>query len=93
MFGFLRCLRDLTRDTSANAVILSAFAIFAMVGGAGLATDTVQWTLWKRQLQRMADSAAISGAYALAGGTSAADAANTEIGRYSFITSPITKTI
>ena len=30
---------------------------------AGLATDTIQWTLWKRQLQRAADSAAIAGVY------------------------------
>jgi len=93
MLGFLRQLRHLYRDTSANAMILSAFALFAMVGGAGLATDTVQWTLWKRQLQRMADSAAISGAYALAGGASASTAANAEIARYSYITSTVTTTI
>jgi hypothetical protein len=34
-----------------------------IVGAAGLATDTIQWTLWKRQLQRAADSAAIAGVY------------------------------
>jgi hypothetical protein len=34
-----------------------------VVGAAGLATDTIQWTLWKRQLQRAADSAAMSGVY------------------------------
>jgi len=34
-----------------------------IVGAAGLATDTIQWTLWKRQLQRAADSAALAGAY------------------------------
>jgi len=45
MLGFLRHLRALYRDTSANAMVLSAFAILAMIGGAGLTTDTVQWTL------------------------------------------------
>ena len=35
-----------------------------IVGAAGLASDTVQWALWKRQLQRTADSAAIAGVYA-----------------------------
>ena len=34
-----------------------------MVGSAGLATDTIQWALWKRQLQRAADSAALAGVY------------------------------
>jgi hypothetical protein len=34
-----------------------------VVGCAGLATDTIQWTLWKRQLQRAADSAAFAGVY------------------------------
>jgi hypothetical protein len=33
------------------------------VGAAGLASDTIQWTLWKRQLQRAADSGAIAGVY------------------------------
>lgn len=93
MLAFLRQMKALYRDTSANAMILSAFAIFAMVGGAGLATDTVQWTLWKRQLQRMADSGAISGAYALAAGSDSSAAVNSEIARYSYITSTVTKTI
>jgi hypothetical protein len=34
-----------------------------VVGAAGLATDTIQWTLWRRQLQRAADSAAFAGVY------------------------------
>ena len=35
-----------------------------VIGSAGLATDTIQWALWKRQLQRAADSAAFAGVYA-----------------------------
>src|SRR5689334_21918308 len=34
-----------------------------IIGCAGLATDTIEWTLWKRQLQRADDSAALAGAY------------------------------
>lgn len=34
-----------------------------LIAAAGLASDTIQWTLWKRQLQRAADSAAIAGVY------------------------------
>lgn len=86
MQAFRRSVREVLRDNSANAMVVSAFALFAMIGGAGLATDTVQWTLWKRQLQRMADSGAISGAYALAGGANASAAATTEFGRYTYIT-------
>ena len=37
-----------------------------LVGGAGLATDTAQWYLWKRELQFAADQAAIAGAWARA---------------------------
>jgi hypothetical protein len=38
-------------------------ALPLLVGAAGLAADTIQWTLWKRQLQRAADSGAIAGVY------------------------------
>lgn len=79
-------LRNVMRDNSANAAVISAFSLLAMIGGAGLATDTIQWTLWKRQLQRISDSAAISGATSLARGGSASAAATSEINRYTIIT-------
>ena len=86
-------MRELLKDTSANAVVVSAFTILSMIGGAGLATDTIQWTLWKRQLQRMSDSAALAGAFAAARGNSANSAANSEINRYNIITLSGTPTI
>uniref|UniRef100_UPI0025D1CADE pilus assembly protein TadG-related protein n=1 Tax=Sphingomonas sp. TaxID=28214 RepID=UPI0025D1CADE len=46
-----------------NMVVIAAAALPLLVGSAGLATDTIQWALWKRQLQRAADSAAIAGVY------------------------------
>jgi hypothetical protein len=36
-----------------------------LIGTAGLASDTIQWTLTKRMMQRAADSGAIAGAYQL----------------------------
>jgi Flp pilus assembly protein TadG len=56
-------LRNLWNDKRGNALILAAAALPLLLGSAGLATDTIQWALWKRQLQRAADSAALAGAY------------------------------
>ena len=50
-------------DKHGNAMIIAAAALPLLIGSAGLATDTIQWALWKRQLQRAADSAAIAGVY------------------------------
>ncbi|HEY8592990.1 MAG TPA: Tad domain-containing protein [Sphingomicrobium sp.] len=58
-----RFLKKLARDRRGNAIVIVAGVFPLFVGAAGLATDTIQWTLWKRQLQRAADSAAISGVY------------------------------
>ena len=46
-----------------NVIAIFGASLPLVVGAAGLATDTIQWTLWKRQLQRTADSAAIAGVY------------------------------
>ena len=48
-------------------------------GSAGLATDTIQWALWKRQLQRAADSAAFAGAYARFQDKSSSDAVTRDL--------------
>ena len=58
-----KLLRKLWNDDRGNALILAAAALPLLIGSAGLATDTIQWALWKRQLQRAADSAAIAGVY------------------------------
>jgi hypothetical protein len=44
-------------------ILIAGASLPLVVGCAGLATDTIQWTLWKRELQRAADSAAIAGVY------------------------------
>jgi Flp pilus assembly protein TadG len=77
MIGFFR---RLFKDRRGNALVMAGAFLPLVVGASGLATDTIQWTLWKRQLQRAADSAAIAGVYdreQAAGGTSTANSAVT----------------
>ena len=76
----------LLRNEAGNTAIITAFVLSALVGTAGLGTDTIQWTLWKRQLQREADSAALAGALANYQGYNGTEAATTEIQRYNYIT-------
>lgn len=59
----LRTLVKLWRDPRGNVLPIMAAFLPLMIGAAGLATDTIQWTLWRRQLQRAADSAAFAGVY------------------------------
>jgi hypothetical protein len=56
-------LRTLSNNKRGNAIVIAAASLPVMIGAAGLASDTIQWTLWKRQLQRAADSAAMAGVY------------------------------
>ena len=58
-----RAFNRLRNDERGNILIIVAACMPMLIGAAGLATDTIQWTLWKRQLQRAADSAAIAGVY------------------------------
>jgi len=60
MIGFLR---KLLKDRRGNALAIACACMPLVIGAAGLATDTIEWTLWKRQLQRAADSAAFAGVY------------------------------
>jgi Flp pilus assembly protein TadG len=59
----LKFWRKLFGNQRGNALLIAAGAMPLIVGCAGLANDTIQWSLWKRQLQRAADSAAIAGVY------------------------------
>jgi Flp pilus assembly protein TadG len=74
----INVLNRIWRDRRGNALIIATAALPLLIGSAGLAVDTIQWALWKRQLQRAADSAAIAGVYTRmkdAGSTSGASAA------------------
>ena len=69
MIGFIR---KLLKDRRGNALAIACAAMPLIIGCAGLATDTIEWTLWKRQLQRAADSAALAGVYDRAAATNGA---------------------
>lgn len=60
----LKAFKKLWNSERGNVLVIAGAALPLVVGSAGLATDTVQWALWKRQLQRAADSAAFAGVYA-----------------------------
>lgn len=57
-------MRRLHRSKSGNATLLLALGTPMLIGGTGLAVDTAQWYLWKRELQFAVDQAAIAAAWA-----------------------------
>jgi Flp pilus assembly protein TadG len=79
MFSFLK---KLWRDRRGNALVIAGAALPLIVGSAGLASDTIQWSLWKRQLQRVADSAAEAGAYAKVAGATLDNCSNVATATY-----------
>lgn len=78
--GFFKRLRQ---DERGNALIIMGAAMPLVIGFAGLANDTVQWSLWKRQLQRQADSAALAGVYARFAGQNLNTMVNTDLAKNS----------
>lgn len=77
-------IKELLTDRRGNALVLLAGALPLVIGSAGLASDTIQWALWKRQLQRSADSAALAGVYARVqnnASQNAAQAINIDLGK------------
>jgi Flp pilus assembly protein TadG len=83
MIGFLK---KLWRDRRGNALVLAGAALPLVIGSAGLASDTIEWALWKRQLQRLADSGAQAGVYAIAAGNTVDNCSNVGGATY---TSPV----
>lgn len=59
-----RWAKRLLKSERGNIIVIGAASMPMLIGGAALAIDVVQLELWKRQMQRAADSAAIAGAYA-----------------------------
>lgn len=74
-------LRRLRQERAGNVVAIAAICLPLLVGAAGLAVDTTQWTYWRRQLQREADSAALAGAFAKAQSKDPVAAANSDLSR------------
>lgn len=59
-----RVFNGLKESNSGNATLLVALGLPALIGGSGLAVDTAQWYMWKRELQYAVDQAALAGAWA-----------------------------
>jgi len=76
-----RLLDKLRGDASGNILVIAGAASFGLAGGAGLAVDTAQWYLWKRQLQQAVDSGALAAANTMSQGGSWSAAATSEINR------------
>lgn len=76
----------LAREDSGNVLAVTAACLPLLIGAAGLAVDTAQWSYWKRQLQREADSAALAGAFAIAQGKDGVAAAQSDLSRTNSIT-------
>lgn len=64
MLAISRIFGSIRRDERGNALALTAIGLPLLLGSAGLAVDTTQWVLAKRQVQTVADAAAMAGAYA-----------------------------
>jgi hypothetical protein len=69
MFGTMNAnswFRRLLKSERGNVLAIGAAIMPVVIGSAAVGLDTIQMALWKRQLQRSADSAALAGAFALA---------------------------
>lgn len=82
-----KLFRKLWNDKRGNALIIFGASLPMIMGAVGLASDTIQWALWKRELQRAADSAAIAGVYAKVQGASYSSAVTTDLARNNDIAS------
>ena len=67
-----RVFTDLKGNSSGNAMLLVALGMPVLIGSSGLAVDSAQYYMWKRDLQFAVDSAALAGAWARTSPTTAA---------------------
>lgn len=73
--------RGLIGDRAGNLAVMTALLMPVLIGATGLASDSVQWTLTRRALQRQADSAALAGAYALSQGSSVTNTVTADLAK------------
>jgi hypothetical protein len=64
--------------------MVAAATMPLLVGSAAFAIDTIQLSVWKRQLQRAADSSSIAGAYSLSLGDNEHDAIHRDLDKNKF---------
>lgn len=79
--GIARMLRRLRGDQRGNLLLMAAAALTGLIGAAGIGVDTVQWYLWKRQMQQTVDTGATAGAIAMSFGHNYDTSARSELAR------------
>ncbi|MET1111932.1 MAG: Tad domain-containing protein [Allosphingosinicella sp.] len=77
-------LRDLISSERGNVFVVAAAVMPLLLGSAAFAVDTIQLSVWKRQLQRAADSSSIAGAYAVSLGDNTHDAVHRDLDKNKF---------
>ncbi|HEU0133249.1 MAG TPA: Tad domain-containing protein [Allosphingosinicella sp.] len=77
-------LKDLMSSERGNVLVVGAAVMPLLLGSAAFAVDTIQLSVWKRQLQRAADSGAIAGAYALSLSDDTHDAIHRDLDKNKF---------
>jgi hypothetical protein len=77
-------LKDLFSSDRGNVLVVGAAVMPLLIGSAAFAVDTIQIAVWKRQLQRAADSSAIAGAYALSLDDNTHDAVHRDLDKNAF---------
>lgn len=80
----LSWLRTLFSSERGNVLVVGAATMPLLIGAAAIAIDTIQISVWKRQLQRAADSSAIAGAYALSLDDDTHDAVHRDLDKNAF---------
>ena len=78
MTAFKR-LKALLANERGNTLLIGAAALPMLMASAGFAVDTIQFGVFKRQMQRAADSSALAGAYALTQEMSAPNAVTRDL--------------
>ncbi|HEX8127295.1 MAG TPA: Tad domain-containing protein [Allosphingosinicella sp.] len=80
----LSWLKDLVSSERGNVFVVAAAVMPLLLGSAAFAVDTIQLSVWKRQLQRAADSSSIAGAYAVSLGDNEHDAIHRDLDKNKF---------
>lgn len=77
-------LKHLFSSERGNVLVVGAATMPLLIGAAAIAIDTIQISVWKRQLQRAADSSSIAGAYALSLDDDTHDAVHRDLDKNAF---------
>src|SRR5579863_472910 len=72
-------------DRRGVTAIVTAFAMLALMGVAGLGVDVVYWELTGRKMQSAADAAALAASVAVAAGDNSTNAADAVTASYGFV--------